>query len=45
MRRVHKALGHGTEQLTMKVGNMPDKIVRRGMELFRDRVLPQARGL
>jgi hypothetical protein len=29
----------------MKIGNIPDKVVRRGMELFRDRVLPEAAAL
>jgi hypothetical protein len=29
----------------MKIGNIPDKVVRRGMELFRDEVLPEAAGL
>ena len=33
------------KQFTMKVGNMPDKVVRRGMELFRDRVQPALRDL
>ena len=45
MKRVHKALGNGVFNLTMKIGNMPDTAVRRGMELFRDRVLPEVRGL
>jgi hypothetical protein len=29
----------------MKVGNIPDKDVRRGMMLFRDRVLPEVHDL
>jgi hypothetical protein len=29
----------------MQIGNIPNAIVRRGMELFRDKVLPEARGL
>lgn len=45
IKRVHKALGHGVEQFTMKVGNMPDAVVRRGMELFRDRVQPALKDL
>ncbi len=45
MKRVHKALGHGVFNMTMKIGNMPDAAVRRGMELFRDRVAPETRGL
>ena len=45
MKHVHKALGHGVFNMTMKIGNMPDSAVRRGMELFRDRVLPAVRDL
>lgn len=45
IKRVHRVLGHGTEQFTMKVGNMPDAVVRRGMELFRDRVQPALKDL
>jgi len=45
MTRVQKALGHGVFNMTMKIGNMPDAAVKRGMELFRDRVAPQVRGL
>jgi alkanesulfonate monooxygenase SsuD/methylene tetrahydromethanopterin reductase-like flavin-dependent oxidoreductase (luciferase family) len=40
MRRVHAELGNGVFNLTMKVGNLPDAAVRRGMELFRDRIRP-----
>ena len=45
MKHVHKALGHGVFNMTMKIGNMPDTAVRRGMELFRDRVHPHVRDL
>lgn len=45
MRRVQAELGNGVFNLTMQVGNLPDATVRRGMELFRDRVLPQVREL
>ncbi|HEV3009374.1 MAG TPA: LLM class flavin-dependent oxidoreductase [Burkholderiales bacterium] len=45
MRRVHAELGNGVFNLTMKVGNLPDAAVRKGMELFRDRVLPEVRDL
>jgi alkanesulfonate monooxygenase SsuD/methylene tetrahydromethanopterin reductase-like flavin-dependent oxidoreductase (luciferase family) len=45
MRRVHAELGNGVFNLTMQVGDLPDAVVRKGMELFRDRVLPEARGL
>ena len=45
MKRVHAELGNGVFNLTMKVGNLPDSVVKHGMELFRDRVLPEVRGL
>jgi alkanesulfonate monooxygenase SsuD/methylene tetrahydromethanopterin reductase-like flavin-dependent oxidoreductase (luciferase family) len=45
MRRVHGELGNGRFNLNMKIGNIPDKAVRRGMELFRDRVLPEVAAL
>lgn len=45
MRRVHAELGNGVFNLTMQVGNLPDAVVRRGMELFHDRVLPEVRDL
>jgi alkanesulfonate monooxygenase SsuD/methylene tetrahydromethanopterin reductase-like flavin-dependent oxidoreductase (luciferase family) len=45
MRRVHAELGNGVFNLTMQVGNLPNAVVRRGMELFRDCVLPQVRDL
>jgi len=45
IRRIHGELGNGIFNFTMKVGDLPDGVVRRGMELFRDRVLPHVRGL
>jgi alkanesulfonate monooxygenase SsuD/methylene tetrahydromethanopterin reductase-like flavin-dependent oxidoreductase (luciferase family) len=45
MKRVNAELGNGHFILNMQIGNIPDPIVRRSMELFRDKVLPQARGL
>jgi alkanesulfonate monooxygenase SsuD/methylene tetrahydromethanopterin reductase-like flavin-dependent oxidoreductase (luciferase family) len=45
MRRVHAELGNGVFNLTMQVGNLADAVVRKGMALFRDRVLPEVRGL
>ncbi len=45
IRRIHGELGHGVFNFTMKVGDLPDATVRRGMELFRDRVLPHVRHL
>jgi len=45
MRRIREELGNGHFNLNFKIGNIPDTVVHRGMELFRDRVLPQAREL
>jgi hypothetical protein len=42
MRRIRDELGNGRFNINMKIGNVPDAVVRRGMELFRDRVLPEA---
>jgi alkanesulfonate monooxygenase SsuD/methylene tetrahydromethanopterin reductase-like flavin-dependent oxidoreductase (luciferase family) len=42
MRRIRDALGNGWFNLNFKIGNIPDAVVRRGMDLFRDRVLPEA---
>jgi alkanesulfonate monooxygenase SsuD/methylene tetrahydromethanopterin reductase-like flavin-dependent oxidoreductase (luciferase family) len=40
IKRVQSELGAGILNLTMKVGTLPDDVVRRGMELFRDRIKP-----
>jgi alkanesulfonate monooxygenase SsuD/methylene tetrahydromethanopterin reductase-like flavin-dependent oxidoreductase (luciferase family) len=40
IKRANAELGNGIFNLTMKVGNLPDAVVRRGMELFRDRIRP-----
>jgi alkanesulfonate monooxygenase SsuD/methylene tetrahydromethanopterin reductase-like flavin-dependent oxidoreductase (luciferase family) len=45
IRRIHAELSNGIFNFTMKVGDLPDAAVRRGMELFRDRVLPHVRHL
>jgi alkanesulfonate monooxygenase SsuD/methylene tetrahydromethanopterin reductase-like flavin-dependent oxidoreductase (luciferase family) len=45
MRRIRDVLGNGHFNINMKIGTVPDAVVRRGMELFRDRVLPEAREL
>src|SRR5262249_53454342 len=45
MKRVNAELGNGHFILNMQIGNIPDAVVRRSMELFRDKVLPEARGL
>lgn len=45
IRRMYAALGHGHMNLIVKIGNMPDEFVRRGMRLIGDHVLPHVRGL
>ena len=45
IKRIAGELGNGVFNFTVKVGTLPDDVVRRGMELFRDRVLPQVRDL
>jgi alkanesulfonate monooxygenase SsuD/methylene tetrahydromethanopterin reductase-like flavin-dependent oxidoreductase (luciferase family) len=45
IRRAHAELGMGVFNFTAKVGNLPDAVVRRGMELFRDRVHPHLKDL
>jgi len=45
IKRIHSELGHGVFNFTVKVGTLPDDVIRRGMELFRDRVLPHVRDL
>jgi alkanesulfonate monooxygenase SsuD/methylene tetrahydromethanopterin reductase-like flavin-dependent oxidoreductase (luciferase family) len=45
IKRIHAELGNGVFNFTMKIGDLPDAVVRRGMELFRDRVLPHVRDL
>jgi alkanesulfonate monooxygenase SsuD/methylene tetrahydromethanopterin reductase-like flavin-dependent oxidoreductase (luciferase family) len=45
IKRIHGELGHGVFNFTVKVGTLPDDVIRRGMELFRDRVLPHVRDL
>lgn len=40
IKRIHAELGNGMFNFTMKVGTLPDEVVWRGMELFRDRVKP-----
>jgi len=45
VKRLYEELGHGIVHATMKVGNIPDEVVRHGMELFRERVLPEVKDL
>ena len=45
MKRARSELEFGTMMLSMKIGNVPDESITRGMTLFRDRVLPHVRGI
>ena len=45
IKRISAELGNGHFNINMKIGNIPDAVVRRGMELFRDRVLPEVAAL
>jgi alkanesulfonate monooxygenase SsuD/methylene tetrahydromethanopterin reductase-like flavin-dependent oxidoreductase (luciferase family) len=45
IKRIHGELGHGVFNFTVKVGTLPDDVIHKGMELFRDRVLPHVRDL
>jgi alkanesulfonate monooxygenase SsuD/methylene tetrahydromethanopterin reductase-like flavin-dependent oxidoreductase (luciferase family) len=45
IKRLNNELGNGMLQMTMKVGNIPNEAVRKGMELFKARVLPEVRNL
>jgi alkanesulfonate monooxygenase SsuD/methylene tetrahydromethanopterin reductase-like flavin-dependent oxidoreductase (luciferase family) len=45
IKKVHGALGNGIFSLNFKIGDIPETDVRRGMELFRDKVLPQVKDL
>ena len=42
---VEPVVEDGGYRFTVKVGNLPDQVVAKGMELFRDRVLPHVRDL
>jgi alkanesulfonate monooxygenase SsuD/methylene tetrahydromethanopterin reductase-like flavin-dependent oxidoreductase (luciferase family) len=43
--RLKKELGPGILNVTMKVGNIPEPVIKHGMELFRDRVYPAVKHL
>jgi alkanesulfonate monooxygenase SsuD/methylene tetrahydromethanopterin reductase-like flavin-dependent oxidoreductase (luciferase family) len=45
IKRIHAELGHGIFNFTVKVGDLPDHVVTKGMHLFRDRVWPHVRDL
>ena len=43
MKRIQGEIGNGIFSLNFKVGDVPEDTLRHGMELFRDRVLPEMR--
>lgn len=45
IKRLHANYGNGILQLNLKVGNIPLDAIRRGMQLFKEEVLPEVRGL
>jgi alkanesulfonate monooxygenase SsuD/methylene tetrahydromethanopterin reductase-like flavin-dependent oxidoreductase (luciferase family) len=45
MKKIHAAVGNGIFSLNFKVGDIPEETLRHGMELFRDKVLPEMRGV
>jgi alkanesulfonate monooxygenase SsuD/methylene tetrahydromethanopterin reductase-like flavin-dependent oxidoreductase (luciferase family) len=45
IKRIHGELGNGLMNITLKIGNLPDPVVRKGMQLFKDRVLPHVHNL
>jgi alkanesulfonate monooxygenase SsuD/methylene tetrahydromethanopterin reductase-like flavin-dependent oxidoreductase (luciferase family) len=45
MKKIHGEVGNGVFSLNFKVGDVPEGIVRHGMELFRDHVLPEMRAV
>jgi alkanesulfonate monooxygenase SsuD/methylene tetrahydromethanopterin reductase-like flavin-dependent oxidoreductase (luciferase family) len=45
IKTMKKELGHGVMNINMKIGNVPDDVVRHSMELWRDGVAPHVRDL
>jgi alkanesulfonate monooxygenase SsuD/methylene tetrahydromethanopterin reductase-like flavin-dependent oxidoreductase (luciferase family) len=45
IKRMSKELGHGVMNINMKIGNIPDPIVRKSMKLWGDHVAPHVRDL
>jgi len=45
IKRLKQRLGAGHIILNMKIGNIADSVVKRGMDLFRDQVRPQVAAL
>jgi alkanesulfonate monooxygenase SsuD/methylene tetrahydromethanopterin reductase-like flavin-dependent oxidoreductase (luciferase family) len=45
IKRIHSELGNGLMNITMKIGNIPDPVVKKGMQLFKEKVLPHVHNL
>ncbi|HUB95957.1 MAG TPA: LLM class flavin-dependent oxidoreductase, partial [Stellaceae bacterium] len=45
LKRMKDALGHGVMNINMKIGNIPDEVVRRSMQLWGERVVPHVHNL
>ena len=45
IKKLHQRLGAGHIVMNMKIGNLADTVVRKSMELFRDKVRPQVAAL
>jgi hypothetical protein len=40
IKRLRQRLGAGYVNINMKIGTMPDSVILKGMQLFKDEVLP-----
>ncbi|HXQ52782.1 MAG TPA: LLM class flavin-dependent oxidoreductase [Stellaceae bacterium] len=45
LKRMKDALGHGVMNINMKIGNIPNDVVRRSMTLWGERVVPHVHNL
>ena len=45
LKRMKDALGHGVMNINMKIGNIPNEVVRRSMSLWGERVVPHVHNL
>jgi alkanesulfonate monooxygenase SsuD/methylene tetrahydromethanopterin reductase-like flavin-dependent oxidoreductase (luciferase family) len=45
LKRMKDALGHGVMNINMKIGTVPDEVVRRSMQLWGERVVPHVHNL
>lgn len=45
IKRINREVGAGWMNINMKIGNVPNDMVHRSMELFRDHVLPEVKDI